>query len=153
LWKPHRHENVVTIPLSQFETWSSQESITHSKNKYASIRRRSRIRMRHTRAAISRSCFRDRTGTPQTSDILLKIVQWLYETNRHVDFVCANQQYYLLQDNYETCWAYDDGWRFYKRSDRAVEQLVAVIRSWALGMLPPGTRLFFLEQPIEGVCG
>jgi hypothetical protein len=45
-------------------------------------------------------------------DIFLKILQWLYETNNRVDFVCANEQYYLLRDNFETCWACDDGRNF-----------------------------------------
>jgi hypothetical protein len=45
-------------------------------------------------------------------DIFLKILQWLHETNDRVDFVCANEQYYLLRDNSETCWACGDGRKF-----------------------------------------
>lgn len=50
------------------------------------------------------------TGNYQ--DVFLKILQWLYETNSRLDFVCANEQYYLLRDDCETCWACDDGKKF-----------------------------------------
>lgn len=45
-------------------------------------------------------------------DVFFKILQWLYETNSRIDFVCANEQYYLLRDDCETCWACDDGKKF-----------------------------------------
>jgi hypothetical protein len=50
------------------------------------------------------------TGNYQ--EVFLKILQWLYETNSRIDFVCANEQYYLLRDDCETCWACDDGKKF-----------------------------------------
>jgi len=45
-------------------------------------------------------------------DIFLNILKWLYETNNRADFVCANEQYYLLRDNSPTCWACEDGRKF-----------------------------------------
>lgn len=50
------------------------------------------------------------TGNYQ--DIFLNILKWLYETNNRVDFVCANEQYYLLRDDSATCWACEDGRKF-----------------------------------------
>jgi hypothetical protein len=45
-------------------------------------------------------------------DIFLNILKWLYETDDRSDFVCANEQYYLLRDNTPTCWATADGANF-----------------------------------------
>ena len=45
-------------------------------------------------------------------DIFLNILNWLYETKDRTEFVCANEQYYLLRDNCPTCWAIADGERF-----------------------------------------
>lgn len=45
-------------------------------------------------------------------DIFLNILNWLYGTYNRVDFVCANEQYYLLRDDCETCWACEDGRQF-----------------------------------------
>ena len=45
-------------------------------------------------------------------DIFLKILQWLYKTKDRSEFVCANEQYYLLRDNSHTCWACADGENF-----------------------------------------
>jgi Nucleotidyltransferase domain len=56
-------------------------------------------------------------------DIFLKILQWLYETNDRVDFVCANEQYYLLRDNCETCWVCDDGRKF-------IDAAIALWNKW-----------------------
>lgn len=56
-------------------------------------------------------------------DIFLKILQWLYETNSRVDFVCANEQYYLLRDDCETCWACEDGRKF-------INAVIALWNNW-----------------------
>jgi hypothetical protein len=45
-------------------------------------------------------------------DIFLNILKWLYETKDRTEFVCANEQYYLLRDNSHTCWACADGEKF-----------------------------------------
>jgi len=45
-------------------------------------------------------------------DIFLNIPKWLYETKDRTEFVCANEQYYLLQDGLYTCWAIADGRNF-----------------------------------------
>lgn len=45
-------------------------------------------------------------------DIYLNILKWLYETTDRSEFVCANEQYYLLRDNSHTCWACADGDKF-----------------------------------------
>jgi hypothetical protein len=45
-------------------------------------------------------------------DIALNILKWLYDTPDRTEFVCANEQYYLLRDNSHTCWACADGEKF-----------------------------------------
>ncbi len=45
-------------------------------------------------------------------DIFLNILKWLYKTPDRTEFVCANEQYYLLRDNSHTCWATTDGANF-----------------------------------------
>jgi hypothetical protein len=45
-------------------------------------------------------------------DISLNILNWLGETTDRSEFVCANEQYYLLRDNTHTCWACADGENF-----------------------------------------
>jgi hypothetical protein len=45
-------------------------------------------------------------------DIFLNILKWLYETKDRNNFLCANEQYYLLRDNSQTCWAPADGESF-----------------------------------------
>jgi len=45
-------------------------------------------------------------------DIFLNILKWLYETKDRTEFVCANEQYYLLRDGLHTCWACADGANF-----------------------------------------
>jgi hypothetical protein len=47
-------------------------------------------------------------------DITLNVLQWLKKTTtkERTDFVCANEQYYLLRDNLPTCWATADGENF-----------------------------------------
>jgi hypothetical protein len=53
-------------------------------------------------------------------EISLNILNWLYETTDRSEFVCANEQYYLLRDNIHTCWACADGENF----------INAVIKLW-----------------------
>jgi hypothetical protein len=36
----------------------------------------------------------------------------VYETTDRSEFVCANEQYYLMRDNLHTCWACADGDKF-----------------------------------------
>ena len=45
-------------------------------------------------------------------DIFLNILKWLYNTKERSEFVCANEQYYLLRDNTHTCWACANGENF-----------------------------------------
>ncbi|MGB8543112.1 MAG: nucleotidyltransferase [Candidatus Acidiferrales bacterium] len=45
-------------------------------------------------------------------DVTLNILKWLYDTPDRTEFVCANNQYYLLRDNSQTCWACADGANF-----------------------------------------
>jgi hypothetical protein len=45
-------------------------------------------------------------------DIVLNILNWLYNTKDRSEFVCANKQYYLLRDGTHTCWACADGANF-----------------------------------------
>jgi hypothetical protein len=42
-------------------------------------------------------------------DISLNILNWLGGTTDRSEFVCANEQYYLVRDNIHTCWACADG--------------------------------------------
>ena len=45
-------------------------------------------------------------------DIFLNILKWLSDTQDRTEFLCANEQYYLLRDNTHTCWACMDGTNF-----------------------------------------
>jgi hypothetical protein len=45
-------------------------------------------------------------------DIFLNILNWLYATPDRTQFVCANEQYFLLRDNTHTCWKCADGANF-----------------------------------------
>jgi hypothetical protein len=45
-------------------------------------------------------------------DIFVNILKWLHATPDRTEFVCANEQYYLLRDNTHTCWACNDGANF-----------------------------------------
>jgi hypothetical protein len=56
-------------------------------------------------------------------DVFLNILKWLYETKNRVDFVCANEEYYLLRDNYPTCWACADG-------DNFIDAAIQLWNSW-----------------------
>jgi hypothetical protein len=44
--------------------------------------------------------------------ITLSILQWLNKTKDRSEFVCANEQYYVLRDNAPTCWPRADGANF-----------------------------------------
>ena len=37
-------------------------------------------------------------------NITLNILKWVYDCQDRTELVCANEQYYLLRDNAETCW-------------------------------------------------
>ena len=56
-------------------------------------------------------------------DIFLNILKWLYETDDRSDFVCGNEQYYLLRNNSHTCWASADG-------DSFVDAAIKLWNSW-----------------------
>jgi hypothetical protein len=45
-------------------------------------------------------------------DISYNILNWLGENTDRSEFVCANEQYYLLRDNTHTCWACAEGEKF-----------------------------------------
>jgi hypothetical protein len=45
-------------------------------------------------------------------DIFLNTLNWFYKTQDRTEFLCANQQYYLLRDNSHTCWPCADGAKF-----------------------------------------
>jgi len=45
-------------------------------------------------------------------EMVFSILSWLYQTADRTNFVCANQQYYLLRDDVPTCWAIADGTAF-----------------------------------------
>ena len=47
-------------------------------------------------------------------DIASNILRWLNKAKDLSEFVCANGQYYLLRDNYPTCWPCADGANFIK---------------------------------------
>ena len=51
-------------------------------------------------------------------DITQNILQWLGETTDRTEFVCANEQYYLLRDNFATCWPCADGANFISAASR-----------------------------------
>lgn len=44
--------------------------------------------------------------------ITSNILGWLTDTTDRSEFVCANEQYYLLRDGYPTCWPCADGENF-----------------------------------------
>jgi hypothetical protein len=50
--------------------------------------------------------------TGDFQDISLNILQWLKKTKDRSEFVCANEQYYLLRDSSQTCWPCADGANF-----------------------------------------
>jgi hypothetical protein len=45
-------------------------------------------------------------------DITLNVLRWLNKTKDRSEFVCANEQYYLLRDGFPTCWPCVDGANF-----------------------------------------
>ena len=45
-------------------------------------------------------------------NIVLNILRWLHQTTDRTNFVCANEQYYLLRDNDPVCWPCSDGAQF-----------------------------------------
>lgn len=45
-------------------------------------------------------------------DITLNVLRWLNGTKDRSGFLCANEQYYLLRDNFPTCWPCADGANF-----------------------------------------
>jgi hypothetical protein len=53
-------------------------------------------------------------------DITINILNWLYNTPDRTEFLCANEQYYLLRDNAHTCWPCAAGANF----------INAVIKLW-----------------------
>jgi hypothetical protein len=50
--------------------------------------------------------------------ITLNILGWLDKIKDRSEFVCANKQYYLLRDNFPTCWPCADGATFIKASQK-----------------------------------
>jgi len=54
----------------------------------------------------------DGAFTGNYQDTALNILKWFYNTPDRKDFVCANEQYYLLRDGYHTCWPCADGANF-----------------------------------------
>jgi hypothetical protein len=46
------------------------------------------------------------------AQIVLNVLNWLYATTDRSKFVCANEQYYLLRDNFPTSWPIADGNKF-----------------------------------------
>lgn len=46
------------------------------------------------------------------STIVLNILKWLHETTDRREFVCANEQYYLLRDGDPVCWPIANGPQF-----------------------------------------
>lgn len=54
----------------------------------------------------------DREFVGDYQDILLNVLKWLRAAKDRSEFVCANEQYYLLRDNTHTCWACADGDNF-----------------------------------------
>jgi hypothetical protein len=45
-------------------------------------------------------------------DISLNVLKWLYKTTDRTKFLCANEQYYLLRDDFHTCWPCANGKNF-----------------------------------------
>jgi hypothetical protein len=45
-------------------------------------------------------------------DTTLRVLQWLNKTTDRSEFLCANEQYYLLRENLPTCWSCADGANF-----------------------------------------
>ena len=44
--------------------------------------------------------------------MVLKLLQWLHATTDRTNFVCANEQYYLLRDSSYVCWPIANGVKF-----------------------------------------
>lgn len=57
------------------------------------------------------------------SDIVLNILKWLYETPDRTEFLCANEQYYLLRDNCPECWPTADG-------DQFIQEAINLWNDW-----------------------
>jgi len=56
-------------------------------------------------------------------EIVLNILRWLHVTTDRTKFVCANEQYYLLRDGYETCWPIANGNQF-------IQEVVRLWDNW-----------------------
>jgi hypothetical protein len=48
------------------------------------------------------------------NEMVLNILKWLHQTTDRTKFVCANEQYYLLRDDFPVCWPIANGDRFIK---------------------------------------
>ena len=44
--------------------------------------------------------------------LVLNLLNWLHGTPDRSNFVCANEQYYLLRDNDPVCWPIANGTKF-----------------------------------------
>jgi hypothetical protein len=58
-------------------------------------------------------------------EIALNILLWLNKTKDRSDFVCANEQYYLLRDGVPTCWACADGANFINAASKLWDEWYA----------------------------
>jgi hypothetical protein len=45
-------------------------------------------------------------------NMVFNILMWLHQTPDHANFLCANEQYYLLRDNHPVCWPCVNGDQF-----------------------------------------
>ena len=51
------------------------------------------------------------SGTTYQS-IIFNVLNWLHQTTDRTEFVCANEQHYLLRDNEHVCWSTANGEQF-----------------------------------------
>ncbi|MEZ5406312.1 MAG: nucleotidyltransferase [Verrucomicrobiia bacterium] len=61
--------------------------------------------------------------TGNCQEIVLNILRWLYQTNDRTNFVCANEQYYLLRDDSMVCWPIANG-------DQFIKAVIALWNNW-----------------------
>lgn len=58
------------------------------------------------------------------SQTVYNILKWLSETTDRTNFLCANEQYYLLRDNSPVCWSRASGSAF-------IDSVISLWNSWS----------------------
>jgi hypothetical protein len=103
----------MTIPEAQLETWSHQGSVIQSSTTYATVKTALED-PKATYAARKPKIFLQGSYCNDTNyqQMVLNILNWLFNTKDKSQFLCVNEQYYLLRDNDSVCWPIANGTKF-----------------------------------------